>query len=77
MKVVYKIYKENCEFEYSKFEYFDGDDWRKIESDDTVLTLVSIDGKYEYETEEEAMLALEEIMDSFDYTFTILKCYVN
>ena len=73
MKVVYKIYKENnCEF-----EYFDGDDWRKTESDDTVLTLVSIDGKYEYETEEEAMSELKEIIDVYDYTytFTILKCY--
>ena len=74
MKVVYKIYKEN----YCEFEYFDGDEWRKTESDD--LTLVCINSiinckKYEYETEEEAMLALEEIMDNFDYTFTILKCY--
>lgn len=71
MKVVYKIYKED----YCEFEYFDGYEWRKTESDDTVLTLFCIDDKYEYETEEEAMLALEEIMDSYDYTFTILKCY--
>ena len=73
MKVVYKIYKEN----HCEFEYFDGDDWRKTESDNTVLTLVSIDGKYEYETEEEAMSELKEIIDIYDYTytFTILKCY--
>lgn len=74
MKVVYKIYKED----YCEFEYFDGYELSKTKSDDIVLTLVCIDDKYEYETEEEAMLALEEIMNSYDYTFntfTILKCY--
>lgn len=74
MKVVYKIYREN----HCEFEYFTNGECRKIESDDTVLTLVYIDGKHEYETEEEAMLVLKDIVDIYDnMTFTILKCYTK